>query len=240
VNHAGEPDRGPGRDVWWRRRRTLVAAGITVLLAGTGVGMVVNGLQSQSPPSPPPGAAAPVSPNVADSTASLPAPAASAAAVARPLRRSIPLSLDIPAIHVRTHLSKLGLDTQGRVMVPPLGKGAPAGWYKYLATPGETGPAVILGHVDSAAAGPAVFYRLGALRPGDSVRVTRADGSVAVFAVTRVARYSKSAFPSTAVYGKTGYPALRLVTCGGAFDPAKHSYVDNVVAYARLVSSTPA
>jgi sortase (surface protein transpeptidase) len=142
--------------------------------------------------------------------------------------------LDLPAIGVHTALMPLGLNPDGTVEVPPLGRDAPAGWYRYLATPGEPGPAVLLGHVDSAREGPAVFFRLGALRPGDPVSVRRVDGSTAVFTVDRVAAYPKSDFPSRAVYGAVDHPALRLVTCGGTFDRARGSYRGSVVVFATL------
>lgn len=94
--------------------------------------------------------------------------------------------------------------------------------------------AVLADHVDSRAGGPAVFFRLGELTVGDEVLIGRADGSTAVFAVERVARYPKDAFPTLEVYGDTDHAALRLITCGGAFDRATGHYVDNVVAFARL------
>jgi len=99
---------------------------------------------------------------------------------------------------------------------------------------------VILGHVDSLTAGPAIFYRLATLRPGDTVRVTRADDTVAVFRVGSVKKYAKSRFPTLQVYGDTDHAALRLITCGGAFDPANDTYEDNIVVYAHLASSHPA
>ena len=108
---------------------------------------------------------------------------------------------------------------------------APAGWYRYLASPGEPGPAVILGHVDTRS-GPAVFHRLGVLRRGDLVRVTRQDGRVVRFRVTDVVLVAKSAFPTQAVYGATVLPTLRLVTCGGTFDRRAHSYTGNTVVFA--------
>src|SRR5262249_55622183 len=151
-----------------------------------------------------------------------------------PLEASVPVHLDIPAIRVSTSLMALGLDADGTIAVPPLSRAAPAGWYRYLVTPGEIGPAVILGHVDTARDGPAVFYRLRELRPGDIVTVRRVDGRTARFAVDRVAEYPKSAFPTQEVYGSVGYPALRLVTCGGAFDRVHGEYRGNVVVYATL------
>ena len=110
-----------------------------------------------------------------------------------------------------------------------------AGWYDRSPPPGATGPAVIAGHIDSVR-GPAVFYRLSLLRPGDRVYVRRADGSVAVFGVTRVGLYLKDHFPTAEVYGSVPGPELRLITCGGTFDWARHSYLSNVVVYATELS----
>ena len=81
---------------------------------------------------------------------------------------------------------------------------------------------------------PAVFYRLGTMREGDAVLVNRKDGRTAVFTVTRVARFSKSRFPTKAVYGEVDHAALRLITCGGTYDQSRHRYLDNVVVFARL------
>jgi sortase (surface protein transpeptidase) len=147
---------------------------------------------------------------------------------------SAPVRLVIPAIGVDTSLMSLGLKPDGTVEVPPLKAGAPAGWYRNLRTPGEVGPAVLLGHVDTAHDGPAVFYRLRELRPGDVASVARADGTVAVFVVERVVEVPKTDFPTDDVYGPVGYPALRLVTCGGTFDHVRHEYRGNILVYARL------
>ncbi|EWT02564.1 peptidase C60 [Intrasporangium oryzae NRRL B-24470] len=147
------------------------------------------------------------------------------------------MRLVIPRIGVQTSLVGVGLNADGTVETPPLRGDAPAGWYRYLASPGEVGPAVILGHVDTARDGPAVFYRLGELRPGDPIDVTRADGIVARFVVTRVVLVAKVDFPTADVYGPTPDPQLRLVTCGGSYDRVRHSYRDNVIAFARLAPS---
>jgi sortase (surface protein transpeptidase) len=125
------------------------------------------------------------------------------------------------------------------VAIPPLSRDAPAGWYQDSVTPGEDGPAVILGHVDSARSGPAVFYRLGSLRPGDQITVRRADGSTAAFTVTAAARYAKNHFPTADVYGRLPYPGLRLITCGGSFDRSRGSYRDNIVIFARGITTPP-
>ena len=120
---------------------------------------------------------------------------------------------------------------QGHVRVEPaLG----AGWYDLGPAPGQVGSAIIVGHVDwSGHAG--VFYRLRDLKPGAQINVTRADGSVAVFRVSSIQEFPKTAFPTTLVYGNTAYAGLRLVTCGGAFNSKLHSYDDDIVAFAELV-----
>jgi sortase (surface protein transpeptidase) len=143
--------------------------------------------------------------------------------VARPVR------LIIPAIGVRTRLIRLGLTAAGTLQVPD--STGVAGWYDRSPRPGATGSAIIAGHIDSVA-GPAVFFRLGSLRPGDRAYVRRADGTLAAFRVTAVRTYLKARFPTAAVYGPAPAPQLRLITCGGTFDPALGSYLSNVVVYA--------
>jgi sortase (surface protein transpeptidase) len=136
----------------------------------------------------------------------------------------------IPRIGVGSPLVDLGLDRNGAMTLPPPAR---AGWFSRGAAPGALGPAVIAGHVTWDGA-PAVFYRLGTLRRGDHLTVSRKDGRTAVFTVTRVARFSKSRFPSQAVYGAIDHAGLRLITCGGTYDAARHRYLDNVVVFARL------
>jgi sortase (surface protein transpeptidase) len=156
------------------------------------------------------------------------------------LRRSLPVSVDIPAIGVTSKLLRLGVNSDGTIQVPSLyRRPSEAAWYKYSATPGQIGASVIEGHVDSYR-GPAVFFRLGALRPGDSVDVTLADGITAVFRVTGVRQYLKSNFPAKTIYGPTGYAALHLITCGGAFDYATGNYLSSIIVFASLISSRPA
>ena len=153
------------------------------------------------------------------------------------LARSLPVSVDIPAIGVSSDLLHLGLNADGTIQVPSLSTGADeAAWYKYSATPGQRGASVIEGHVDSYQ-GPAVFFRLGALRPGEHIDVRLADGVTAVFRVTGVRQYSKSNFPAKIIYGASGYAALHLITCGGAFDYASGHYLSTTVVFASLTSS---
>jgi len=156
------------------------------------------------------------------------------------LTASVPLAINIPSIGVQSAVVQLGLNADNSIQVPPLDDPeSKAGWYKHSPTPGQIGPSVILGHVDSARYGPAVFFELGALQPGADVEVTLTNGMVAVFTVDKVVAYPKSAFPSAAVYGNIDHPGLRLITCGGKFDPAAGSYESNIVAYASLTSDRP-
>lgn len=155
------------------------------------------------------------------------------ATTTRGLTRSEPTELWIPRIEVRSTLIALGLNKDGTVEVPPVAEPMQAGWYSLAPTPGEVGPAVILGHVDGDRK-PGVFYRLRELAPGDDVEISRMDGSVVRFVVREVDQVAKAQFPTDAVYGDTADPELRLITCGGRFNRAAHSYVDNIIVYATL------
>ena len=205
----------------WARMAGIL--GVVLILAGTGaVGAVF--LSQRHAPHPSAGAAGAIAPGGHGPS----------------LRRSVPVSVDIPSIGVTSRLLHLGLNADGTIQVPSLVTSAgEAAWYKYSATPGQIGASVIEGHVDSYQ-GPAVFYRLGALRPGDHIDVRLADGVTAIFRVTGVREYAKSNFPAKAIYGATDYAALRLITCGGVFDYATGHYLSSTVVFASLTSSRPA
>ena len=108
-----------------------------------------------------------------------------------------------------------------------------AGWYADGIRPGNVGPAVIAGHVDSTL-GPAIFYRLREMRVGDKILITEVGGKVLTFVVSEVRSYAKDRFPTDSVYGPTAVPELRLVTCTGDFDYVHHNYLDNLVVFAVL------
>jgi hypothetical protein len=148
---------------------------------------------------------------------------ASHPAVAEPVR------LRIPAAHIDTALERLSRAADGTLQVPS--NWNIAGWYAEGPKPGEPGPAVIVGHVDSTS-GPAVFYHLSTLHRGDAAYVDRSDGSTLTFRVTRLSRISRSSFPTDLVYAPTLQASLRLLTCGGFFDSTTQQYRDNVIAYA--------
>jgi LPXTG-site transpeptidase (sortase) family protein len=143
-----------------------------------------------------------------------------------------PTTVELPSIGVRARVIRLGLTEDGALETPK--DYAETGWWSGGHAPGERGPAVIAGHVDSKD-GPAVFYELDELGEGDRVRVRRADGSVVAFAVQRIERHSKDDFPTDAVYGPTSHSTLRLITCSGDFDESTGHYVDNTIVFASRV-----
>lgn len=150
------------------------------------------------------------------------------------LSASAPVAIRVPSVGIRSTLLTVGLNTDQTIEVPTTS--AKAAWYRLGPTPGALGPAVILGHVDSTS-GPGVFYKLGALRPGQRIEVTRADGSLAHFRIDAVDSYLKDHFPTQAVYGPTDYAGLRLITCGGRFNDTTHHYESNTVVFASLTRS---
>ncbi len=186
-------------------------------------------------------------PEVSGNVAHIPAPRAapSVMPVTTPILRSIdgataapvrgagqgspPVRLRIPTIGVDAAVTDLGLASDGTIQVPADPR--QAGWYRLGPAPGDTGPAVILGHLDSVS-GPAVFARLASVRSGDQVIVARADGTQVMFHVDRVATFAVSSFPTEAVYGASPDPVLRLITCGGTFNRATGHYLLNVVVFA--------
>jgi hypothetical protein len=204
------------------RARLAGLIGVLLIVAGTAAVGVAVGTQDHAPQ---------------------PSPAASGAIASGArgrgpwVRRSMPVSVSIPAIGVHSELLRLGVNPDGTIQVPSLfGRADEAAWYKYSVTPGQYGASVIEGHVDSRQ-GPAVFYRLGALHPGNRVEVRLADGVTAVFRVTGVRQYAKTRFPARIIYGASPYAALHLITCGGAFDFTTGHYLSSTVVFAALVSS---
>jgi sortase (surface protein transpeptidase) len=202
----------------WGRRRLTVGVAALALLAGCAV------------PD-----ARPIDPAPATGSQT-PGRAASGLDAARGFRSArgyqatpVPTRLNIPKIHLTSSLDQLGRAPDGTVQVPS--RWELAGWYALGPRPGDPGSAVILGHVDSKR-GPAVFFRLRELRPGDEINVTRADRSSVRFVVQRTEQYDKTRFPTDDVYYPTMSSALRLVTCGGQFDATSGHYRSNIIVFA--------
>ncbi|MEW1904922.1 class F sortase [Streptomyces sp. NPDC086147] len=180
----------------------------------------------------PTGPKSPKSSKSAPSPKAVPRPRGASQGALAPLPRSRPTAVAVPAITIEAPVTDLHLDRKGQLAAPPVDNPSIVGWYAKGPTPGERGTAVVVGHRDTLT-GPAVFLNLGVLNPGNTVRVARADGKVAVFTVDRIKTYAKDDFPDEEVYGATGRPELRLLTCGGAFD-RKTGYEANIVVFAHL------
>ncbi len=233
------------------RRGLYLAAAATAVLLALGIGFLIAGRPEPGPPVPSAASAPRAVTSTPEPSASAAPPSgpgsgsgsgsgsAAAAAATSPdlgpiLSASDPVSLRIPSIGVRSDkLVGLAYTKAGELEVPK--DFDTPGWFTPGPTPGQLGPAVIAGHVDSKA-GPAVFFKLGALKPGAKVIVGRKDGTTATFSIDRVEQYPKDQFPTDKVYGPTNRAELRLITCGGTFDRSIGHYRDNIVAYAHLVA----
>jgi sortase (surface protein transpeptidase) len=207
------------------RRGYLIALVVALLAALVVLALTLGGGGSETSTAQPP-PAQPVAVN--------PEPAAGEQDAVAALPESDPVSIDIPKIGAHSSLVPLGVNADNTIQVPPVTTPLQAGWYTYAPTPGEVGPAVVLGHVDGNHQ-KGIFYRLKELAAGDRVSIARKDGTTALFQVTKVHQVPKQDFEKEGVYDDTAGPELRLITCGGVFDRSAHNYVDNIVVYAQLV-----
>ena len=149
------------------------------------------------------------------------------------LVKSTPTHITIASQQIDVDLVPVGLAADGSIELPPVLDWV-AGWYNYSPTPGEIGPSVIVGHVDSYE-GPSVFWRLRDVHAGDIVNINREDGSVAQFKIIQLAEYDQNNFPTETVYGNTQTAQLRIITCSGTFDTTTQHYTQNTVVYAELL-----
>ncbi|MFH8468250.1 class F sortase [Streptomyces sp. NPDC017991] len=215
VSELAEEEERPRKRAPW---------GVIALVLLTGLALIRNGSGEfdVGPPQPATAAAA----DSAGTDRSRPGTPA-------PLSFSVADRVRIPAIQVDAPAVPVGLDMEGWVDAPPPEDPNLAGWFSGAVSPGEKGTAVVVGHVDNRQ-GPAVFYGLGALKKGNRVEVRRRDGKTAVFEIYGIEVFEKNNFPGDRVYGNTGNPELRVITCGGGFSK-QNGYDGNVVAFARLV-----
>ncbi|WP_405614318.1 class F sortase [Streptomyces sp. NBC_00076] len=156
----------------------------------------------------------------------------------RPLGDALPQRVDIPGLGIQAPVVARGLDGQGAIDPPPFDQAGVVGWYAAGAKPGAAGTALMVGHVDTETR-PAVFYRISAMKPGETVRVFRDDGRIAEFTVDDVQVVNRDRFDAQQAYGprKTGRSELRLITCGGTFDRVSRSYSANVIVSAYLTGT---
>jgi sortase family protein len=223
-------------------RRALTALALVALMAGIVVILVAVRAQQAAPQPPrsvgklrPPSSQQPT--RGSSSPPPTRAPSAEPADTGhKPLRASKPVGIRIPAIGVRSKVNELGLTEDGSLAVPQLGPHLDqAAWFDKSPTPGQPGPAIIEGHVDSEK-GPSIFFQLGAVRPGDQIQVTRDDGIELVFIVNAVRDFPKKKFPTSVVYGgQLGRPQLRLITCSD-FNATTHHHIGNEVVFAHLTA----
>ncbi|MFE2141798.1 class F sortase [Streptomyces sp. NPDC059456] len=223
------PARSAARPRPRRRTAGLLAATLTFAT------LLLAGCSGQSPESSPAGAAA--APSGAAPSGSAPAGGhheSPKPAKGPVLARSEPQKITIASLGLSSSLETLRQNADGSMQTPK--DPALAGWYEPGPTPGSQGPAVIAGHVTWNGAA-AVFQKLKTMKAGDTIQVTRKDNKTATFTVERVAEYPKAEFPTLEVYKNLDYAGLRLVTCGGDFDPQKHYYDSNVVVFAKMTGS---
>jgi len=222
--HTDQSERPQGIDV-----RTILIVGLVLIAAGAFI--VAHALSAGSKL--PPAAGQEIPAAVGTRVPFAPKPGSVAAPLSSSPATTTTMTIKIPEIGVDAPVMQLNLNSNGTVQVPPLDNHNLAGWYDRSVTPGAEGTSVILGHVDDYA-GPSVFFNIKNLREGDLIDVTRTDGITAVFTVDGVQKATKTSFPTNDVFGNVPYPALRLVTCGGPFNPNTGQYLDSIIVYAHL------
>lgn len=235
---------------WFRNleRRTLISYGLFVAGFGLMVAAIVVIVVTSSSPQkteiptdtkvsvlPGPSITVPATPSPSTTGVTVPPLSSRVGIVVPPKPIPDGVRLIIPSIGVNATVVSLGLNADGTLQVPA--SFDQAGWWSGGTFPGQPGPAVVVGHVSSVA-GPAVFYRLGLLHPGDLVTVTNGSGTSATFSVTRLMEVNKDNFPTQLVYGPVSDPELRLVTCSGSFNSSTGHFVDNTIVFAKLTSMT--
>jgi sortase (surface protein transpeptidase) len=219
------------------RRLGLILLALVIAMAGVVVLGVAVSAQRSAPQ--PPRSVGRI--GSGSESSSSPSPGLTPSTGRAPLGASAPVSISIPSIGVHSRVLPIGLAADGTLAVPQPGPNLDrAAWFKNSPTPGQPGPSIIEGHVDSEK-GPSVFFELGKMHPGNRIEVTRADGVVAVFTVNAVRDYPKSAFPTRLVYGSPdlGRPELRLITCSD-FNSSIGHHTGNEVVFAHLTTTHPA
>lgn len=171
-----------------------------------------------------------VSPSPTDTELIAPVPTIDPKAPERLITK--PVRLEIEKLNIASEVEWVGLAADGRMDVPKQDENV--GWFELGAKPGETGNSVLAGHFDSKDGGPAVFYELGKLQPGDEVIVVDENSQKRVFVVEKIANFEDATFPIEAVFGGSTKPQLNLITCAGTFDRTSNNYSNRLVVFTTL------
>lgn len=145
----------------------------------------------------------------------------------------IPKKLEIPSLGINAKIKAKGL-TRDKKMQAPSNSGHVA-WYRHGARPGETGNAVLAGHLDTATSAEGVFANLKDIKVGADVYVTDSKNNSLHFTVTKIAAYTSQDAPLSEIFGASDTPRLNLITCDGKWDRKKHQYQKRLVVYSTLV-----
>ena len=143
-----------------------------------------------------------------------------------------PLRIRIPQIAVDAAIQPIGVTAANEMEIPQ----APdlVGWYRYGPRPGESGNAVLAGHLDTSSGAPAVFWRLKELRPGDTIEIDSDGRSLLLYRVDSVVSYPYDQAPLAEIFSAAGPSGLTLITCSGAWHRTDANYDQRLVVSAHL------
>ncbi len=143
---------------------------------------------------------------------------------------TVPVAVALPDRHISAPVVPTETAPDGALVVPD--PPTIVGWWAPGALAGApSGTTVLVGHIDSAAAGPGTFAVLRQVGVGERVELRGADGRTLAYRVVARRQLGKADLPAD-LFAHGGPPRLALVTCGGRFDRATRHYTDNVIVYA--------
>ena len=145
-----------------------------------------------------------------------------------------PLRLQIPSLNIDTKVQKTGINTKGSMGVPT--NFTDVAWYKYGTVPGDTGSAVIDGHVDNGLGLDGVFKHLIDIKLGDDVYVQMQSGASEHFVVNDIELYPYKNPPVDQIFNQSDTERLNLITCDGSWVQGDKTYDHRLVVYTTLVS----
>jgi sortase A len=140
--------------------------------------------------------------------------------------------IEIPKINVSSVVESVGMDENGRMAVPV--NDMDVAWWSLGTFPGESGNAVIAGHLDKKDGSPSVFYYLQDLNIGDLIYVYVNNWEKLTFKVTQKQNFNDKEFPINLIFGQTQSRNLNLITCSGTYDKVAKNYGQRLVVFTRL------